>query len=425
MRESGRSREGAISRGNLWTAAIRLAAFSLLLSIPCAANDVLRSLLGGKALARPITQDQKGERKGLLITELTTVLPQIASGGDEVSGGLFTLLSFTNLTDGPATFELFFYDQSGAPVNMPIATADAGGNPCFTCPPALFPGVGDTLLPGQSLGQIIMPNGETRVGYASISSAPSAAVGITATFAQIVPGRPLFMTGIPPSYDLHLRAFMASVDAGGFTSSMALVAAQVDTNVTLTFRSNFLNVQCSNTFFMPVGSHQAFLLRDKLSCIDGQEGSVEVSGRGFAGIGIWAHDEGAFVTQPLMERLAPAAAPPIPATLPGYTLTCQTIGGMLIFAQDGKFLGEINSNRFAQNSIANQYGPYGSSYSSTSIFNSFGTYGGQFSAQSPFNPFASSPPVLVSNGTALAFVTTNGAKTPRVDPNAIKACLGL
>lgn len=402
-----------------------LAALLLFLRMPCAAGDVVGALLQGKALAKPILRSEKDGRKSLLITESTTVLPQIASGGDEVNGGLLTILSFTNLTDSPATFELFFYEQNGAPVNMPLAAADAEGNVCLTCPPVLFSGVGDTLLPGQSLGQIIMPNGATRVGYAVINSVPSAAVGITATFAQIVPGRPLFMTGIPPSYDLHLRAFMASSDAGGLTSSMALVAARVDTNITLTFRSNFLNVECSNTFFMPVGSHQAFLLRDKLSCIDGQEGSVEVFGLGFAGIGIWAHDEGAFVTQPLMERLAPAAAPTIPATLPGYTLTCQTIGGMLIFGQDGQFLGEISSNRFAQNSISNQYGPYGSSYSSTSIFNSFGPYGGQFSAKSPFSAFASSPPVLVSNGTALAFLTVNGTKTPRVDPNAVKACLGL
>ena len=101
------------------------------------------------------------------------------------------------------------------------------------------------------------------------------------------------------------------------------------------------------------------------------------------------------------------------------------IGGFLIFAQDGQFLGEISSNRFAQNSISNQYGAYGSTYSSTSIFNDFSKYGGQFSAQSPFKQFATSPPILVSNDVAVAFLTVNQAKSPRVDPNGVKACLNL
>ena len=98
---------------------------------------------------------------------------------------------------------------------------------------------------------------------------------------------------------------MPTADRDGFTSSVALVAANGATSIELTFRDVFLSVECSTSFAMSDGAHRAFLFRDVLPCIGGHEGAVEIRGTGFAGIGIWAHDQGAFVTQPLMEKLEP------------------------------------------------------------------------------------------------------------------------
>ncbi len=60
----------------------------------------------------------------------------------------------------------------------------------------------------------------------------------------------------------------------------------------------------------------------------------------------------------------------------------------------------------------------------SSIYNEFGTYGSQFSSLSPFNEFASSPPIIYIGDIAVAFLTVNQFKTPRVDPRALFPCIG-
>jgi hypothetical protein len=285
-----------------------------MIKIPCLALACAAILLADESVIRipsrllPPLEDGPKLRsvKDLLFTQYNSILPQIASAGTEAAGGFYTILTVTALTDRPSQVAVLFFDDAGASLTMPVVQPNLDGSPCFRCPPQFVPGVGGQLLPGQSLGQAILPSGGlARSGYAAFLSDPPVSVAVTGTFAQIVPGRPLFLTGIPPSYDLHQKAFMYTIDAGGFTSSIALVAARGATNIDLIFRSNLLNVQCTTRFFMPAASHRAAVLHELLPCMAGQEGSVEIQGVGFAGVGIWAHDQGAFVTQPLVERLAP------------------------------------------------------------------------------------------------------------------------
>jgi len=117
--------------------------------------------------------------------------------------------------------------------------------------------------------------------------------------------------------------------------------------------------------------------------------------------------------------------PPLSATPPpGGTFACTAVEGAAIFSQDGKYLGKITSNRFDQDSIGNQFGPYGSQFSQTSIFNQFGAYGSDFSSTSAFNPFASTPPIIYINGRAQWFLTVNSIKTPRISPTQLYPCIG-
>ena len=59
-------------------------------------------------------------------------------------------------------------------------------------------GFGMVFEPGGSSYQATVPNGSpTAVGYAKVTMDPRRSAGVNATFAQIVPGRPLFMTGVP------------------------------------------------------------------------------------------------------------------------------------------------------------------------------------------------------------------------------------
>jgi len=58
-----------------------------------------------------------------------------------------------------------------------------------------------------------------------------------------------------------------------------------------------------------------------------------------------------------------------------------------VYSNQGKYLGNLNSNQFDPNSVSNQFGRYGSQFSPDSINNQFGRYGSQFSADSPNNPY--------------------------------------
>ena len=113
------------------------------------------------------------------------------------------------------------------------------------------------------------------------------------------------MAGIPPSTVLQQRAWLNAADAAGFTTSVALVNSDPNAvqNFTLIYRESFGQELCRTSFPIVPFGHTAFLLRDVLPCAAGQEGSVEIIGSlFFSGVGIWAHDTGGFVTQPLLER---------------------------------------------------------------------------------------------------------------------------
>ena len=52
-----------------------------------------------------------------------------------------------------------------------------------------------------------------------------------------------------------------------------------------------------------------------------------------------------------------------------------------IYAPDGKYLGNLNSNKFDPDSISNPFGRYGNKFSPDSVNNKFGRYGNPYSPQ--------------------------------------------
>jgi hypothetical protein len=94
-----------------------------------------------------------------------------------------------------------------------------------------------------------------------------------------------------------------------------------------------------------------------------------------------------------------AVLPPTTSTLPAPACG----GNLLLFADDGTgtYLGCITCSNFAQDSIFNEFGPYGSQFSSTSVNNQFGTYGNPFGAYSACNQFSQHPPVIADEATCL------------------------
>jgi hypothetical protein len=59
------------------------------------------------------------------------------------------------------------------------------------------------------------------------------------------------------------------------------------------------------------------------------------------------------------------------------------------------YLGCLNCNEYASDSILNAYGTHGSAFSTESIWNHFSEYGSEFSTYSACSASASDPPVIV------------------------------
>jgi hypothetical protein len=58
-----------------------------------------------------------------------------------------------------------------------------------------------------------------------------------------------------------------------------------------------------------------------------------------------------------------------------------------LYSRDGKYLGNLNANKYDPNSVANPYGRYGSRHSPDSINNPHGQYGSRYSSESVNNPY--------------------------------------
>lgn len=63
-----------------------------------------------------------------------------------------------------------------------------------------------------------------------------------------------------------------------------------------------------------------------------------------------------------------------------------------LYSRDGKYLGNLSTNKYDPNSVSNPYGRYGSRYSPDSINNPYGVHGSKYSNESPNNPYATSAP---------------------------------
>lgn len=92
---------------------------------------------------------------------------------------------------------------------------------------------------------------------------------------------------------------------------------------------------------------------------------------------------------------------------------------LLLFGGNGHdvFLGCLNCNEYNSESICNEFGA-GSAFKSDSIFNEFGPFGSEFSSSSPWNQFSISNdvPVLVDRqGGFYGYFTINEFRSDAVD----------
>ena len=94
---------------------------------------------------------------------------------------------------------------------------------------------------------------------------------------------------------------------------------------------------------------------------------------------------------------------------------CAQIDGAIIVSDSGDYLGKI-TNKFASDSIFNEFGTFGSKYQTKSIWNEYGENGSPYNANSWKNKFSSSPPKIVKNGAVIAILTVNKSIQGAINP---------
>jgi hypothetical protein len=199
-----------------------------------------------------------------------------------------------NITNQASTATMQFFDSSGVP--MPLMVGEGGEE---TTTSVFMIAVG---AKGAAFARTFPIGNPPQIGYAQITSAPARSVAVSATFNQVVPGRPLFQSFIPLSTSVHDQFFVPVLNGGSSTGSVAIVSL-AEQEVGLTLRDRNGIVLCSATKMFTAGQHRAFVIKTdrELGCAPDRNTVLEVIGAlgGLAGVGVTAEDTGSFSTQPV------------------------------------------------------------------------------------------------------------------------------
>lgn len=99
---------------------------------------------------------------------------------------------------------------------------------------------------------------------------------------------------------------------------------------------------------------------------------------------------------------------------------------LLLFGGDDHktFLGCLNCVDTSEFSVCNEYGHFGSEYSSDSIWNEYGHFGSEYSSQSPWDGYSSDAPIIVDkDGNSFGYFTVNEFHHDRTRINWLVAVL--
>ena len=244
-------------------------------------------LLLAASLTVAWSQHKQPTRVSAFVLPGDRVIPQVATGGDT----FFTKFQMKNLTAAAATVEISIFDSMGQPMAVPYVQDGASITAATLTDTIAANGIefAETQLSGPRL-----------VGYALVRSSPPNSVAVSAAFNQVIPNRPIFQAFVPLATELHDRFSIPILNTGGFTASTAVVAL-VAQQLTFIARNRSGVELCRDQKMFAEGEHLAFIVRDRLPCTAGADGSLDVVGQevGLAGFGLTAQDGGAFVTQPV------------------------------------------------------------------------------------------------------------------------------
>ena len=100
------------------------------------------------------------------------------------------------------------------------------------------------------------------------------------------------------------------------------------------------------------------------------------------------------------------------------SLSCSTLDGAWVLAQDGQELGFFGSN-LATDSIMNSIGLFGSDIGVNSVRNTIGSYGSSIGVYSAANSITATPPEIYQGSTVIGYLTTNSLQSNGISLESI------
>ncbi len=217
------------------------------------------------------------------------LLPDLATGA-----GWQTLMELANSSSNSASAGVVLYGDNGAPLVVPVASADLELSGSFSSINATLPPFGTALIQSES------PAGAPlQEGSAVLTSGPGVTGFLIFQFA--VTGQEVLVPAQSPSSNSYVAAFD---ETSGLTLGVALAnASGLAATVNVILRDNTGATLQTGTVTLPAQGHQAFVLTDLFPAAAGHYGTVEFDPplSGVIGVvGIRATSTGAFTSVPIL-----------------------------------------------------------------------------------------------------------------------------
>lgn len=208
-----------------------------------------------------------------------------------------TKITITNFRQETLTIPVHFFDDSGAPLAVPI-----GGNLLTSTDVRLGP------LQVGTIETDYLPNTPHKSGIARLvipcSSVDSCGnVGAFATFKWRIPYNPDQEAAVPAAPSLEHRTFITFDEMAGNFTGIAIAhpksVSQLPATITVIGRDNLGNQLVNDQVVLPANGHTAFLLASKWTMLANHRGTLELTSTdAVATLALVYNSTGAFSTSP-------------------------------------------------------------------------------------------------------------------------------
>lgn len=247
------------------------------------------AILGLSCLLAAAASGNEPAKRSAATVESGQVVPHIAVGDNTWS----TEFQVINGEDTAQSFSLNFWDSRGVRMDLDLFDQNGvslGRHKVFT---SVVEPRGIVFLRTKNTGPL-------KVGYAVLGSNGFATVSVTAIITNAFAGQTSFRASVPGLADTSKNLRTAFTNTQGFSTCIAWKSGSSfeQQNITTIIRDPLGKELCRERRNLLPGEHQAFCLSDRLTCVAGRDGLVDIfADQGIAGIAFTFDPEGRFWTQ--------------------------------------------------------------------------------------------------------------------------------